>query len=69
MNLKDLRKQAGLSVKEVANKLNLVIQSVYRYEKGDRELPLVTAYNLARIYDVTLDEIAEAVINKNQHDL
>lgn len=69
MNLRDLRKQAGLSVKEVASKLNLVIQSVYRYEKGDRELPLVTAYNLARIYDVTLDEIAEAVINKNQHDL
>ena len=69
MNLRDLRKQAGLSVKEVASKLNVVVQSVYCYERVDRDLPLITAYNLSLLYGVTLEEIAEAIINIRQSNL
>ena len=69
MNLRDLRKQAGLSVKEVASKLNVAPSTFYQYEKGERGLPILTAYNLALLYGITLDEVVEAIINSSQHDL
>lgn len=66
MNLRDLRKQAGLSVKEVASKLNIAERTLYSYESGERGLPIITADQMAKIYDVSLQDIVDAVINTRQ---
>ena len=61
MNLRDLRKQAGLSVKEVANKLNITPNALYNYENGYRGIPMFTAIVMAQVYGVSLEELAEAL--------
>ena len=63
MNLRDLRKQAGLTVKQVAERLGVAEQTLYRYESGERGVMVTTAYQLALIYGVGIDEVAEAIIN------
>ena len=66
MNLRDLRKEAGLTVKQVAERLGVAEQTLYRYESGERGVMVITAYQLALIYGVGIDEVAEAIINSNQ---
>lgn len=63
MNLRDLRKQAGLTAKQVAERLNIAPSTFYQYENGSRGVSVITAYNLALIYGVGIDEVAEAIIN------
>ena len=63
MNLRDLRKQSGLTAKQVAEKLGITEQTLFRYENGTRGLLVTTAWQLALIYGVAIDEVAEAVIN------
>lgn len=63
MNLRDLRKQSDLTAKQVAEKLGVATSTYYQYECGDRGLLITTAWQLALIYGVTIDEVAEAVIN------
>lgn len=57
MNLKirDLREDADLTQKQIAEVI-LCDQSLYsKYERGERELPLELAIKLADFYHVSLD--------------
>ena len=55
LRIRDLREDADLTQKEVAELL-LCDQSLYsKYERGERALPLEMAIRLADLYEVTLD--------------
>lgn len=58
-NLKRLRKDAGMSVREVSEKLGMEsVQSVYDWEGERKKLPrLENAIALTRLYGVTLEEL------------
>lgn len=57
MNLKirDLREDNDFTQKQIANYL-VCDQSLYsKYERMERELPLIFAVKLAKFYDVSID--------------
>ena len=66
--LKALREQAGLSVKEVAKKLNVTEMSVYRYEANKRHLDIEQVLELSSLYDCSTEEIIRAQLNSHQSD-
>lgn len=55
LRIRDLREDADLTQKEVADHLHCD-QSLYsKYERGERMLPLDLAIELAKFYHVSLD--------------
>ncbi len=55
LRIRDLREDNDLSQKEISNYL-MCDQSLYsKYERGERELPLIYAYKLADYYGVSVD--------------
>ncbi len=55
---RDMREDADLSRRELAEKLNIPQTSYTRYETGQREMPLHIAVKLADFYKVSLDYLA-----------
>ena len=56
LRIRDLREDADLTQKEVADHLHCD-QSLYsKYERGERMLPLDLAIELAKFYHVSLDD-------------
>lgn len=53
--LKESRVAAGLKLKDAAEKLNITVQSVLRYENGSREPSLETLITFCKLYDVSSD--------------
>lgn len=53
--LKELRKNANLSQKELAQKLNTNNSSVCDWEKGRSQPDLETLASMARLFDVSTD--------------
>lgn len=68
MKLSDLRQSAGYSVIQVAKELNVSIQSVYRYEQGERRLSLEQVLELSKLFDCSAEEIIKAQISSNLSD-
>ena len=58
-NIKNLRKEKGLTQKELADLLHVTSQAVSRWEKGDVEPSVDTISNMAKIFEVTTDEIID----------
>lgn len=56
--LKDLREDADMVQKQVAEVLGITTQQYSLYERGDREIPLHHAITLAKFYRVSLDYLA-----------
>ena len=56
--IRDLREDADLTQKQVADKLYLHLTQYRRYERGESEVPLNIAINIAKLYNVSLDYIA-----------
>ena len=56
--IRDLREDADLSQKELAEKLGLYTTTYARYEQGKQEIPFYLATALAKFYNVSLDYIA-----------
>jgi len=56
--IRDLREDADMTQREVAEKLFLHLTQYRRYECGESEVPLDIAVNIARLYHVSLDYIA-----------
>ena len=56
-NIKNLRKEKGLTQKELADLLHVTSQAVSRWEKGDVEPSIDTISEMASIFEVTTDEI------------
>lgn len=58
-NLKDLRKQFGYTQKQVADSLGITASSYYGYESGRAVPTLQNFIKLAKLYDVSLDDLIE----------
>lgn len=54
----EIRKEKGLSQREVAEYLNTTQQQIYKYENGIQEITVRRFMQLADLYNVTLDELA-----------
>jgi transcriptional regulator with XRE-family HTH domain len=57
MNLKSIRIQKGLSRKELAEKLNVALNTVWRWENGERTPDLGTIRTLATLLDCSIDNL------------
>ena len=55
--LKELRKELGLTQKEVAQKLNTSQQNYQRYESGQIEPDISTLIMLSIIFDVSINDL------------
>ena len=62
--IRDLREDADLSQKEIAELLHMHKTTYRRYESGERELPLNIAILLAKQFSVSLDYLAGLTENK-----
>ncbi|MGN0665480.1 MAG: helix-turn-helix domain-containing protein [Huintestinicola sp.] len=56
--IRDLREDADLTQKNVADSLFMHLTQYRRYETGEREIPLSVAIMLAEKYNVSLDYIS-----------
>ncbi len=56
--IRDLREDADLTQKSVADSLYMHLTQYRRYETGEREIPLSVAVKLAEKYNVSLDYIS-----------
>ena len=56
-NLLQFREKSGLSQKQVAEKVGVVVRAYQRYEYGDRYPQLPTLIALADLFDVSLDDL------------
>ncbi|MBQ8792083.1 MAG: helix-turn-helix transcriptional regulator [Clostridia bacterium] len=57
MNLKDLRKNKGLTQQDLANELGISRMKYNHYELGNSEPNISMLIKLADLYKVTLDEL------------
>ena len=62
--IKDLREDADLSQRKIAEILYMHKTTYARYETGEREIPFNIAIQLAKYYKVSLDYIAGLTDNK-----
>lgn len=53
--LKELRIERGLKLKEVAERLNVTIRTISRYEDGTREPSVEFIIKFCKLYDVSAD--------------
>ena len=56
-NLLMFREKSGLSQKQVAEKVGVVVRAYQRYEHGDRYPQLPTLIALADLFGVSLDDL------------
>ena len=62
--LRDARLKAGLSQKQVAERLKQPQSYVSRCESGERRVDVVEAMAFAEIYGVTLDDLLPEIVRK-----
>ena len=69
-NIRNLRKQKGLSQEELANRIHVVRQTVSKWESGLSVPDSSMLINLANELDVTVsDLLGETIENDNENDL
>jgi transcriptional regulator with XRE-family HTH domain len=64
MRLKDLREDADLKQKELAEYLHIKQNTYSQYENGQRQLPIDVLIRLASFYKVSTDYILELTDKK-----
>ena len=57
--LKELRKERGVTQKELADALNLTRQAIGLWENDQRDPDLFNVKMLARFFDITTDELLD----------
>lgn len=63
MTLKELRLQSGKTAQEVARELGVSVRAIYNYEKGIRSIGLAQVLFLARVLDVSSEEVIHAQLS------
>lgn len=58
LQLKRLRKQAGLTQAELAQKIGTTLRVVSAWERGETDLPLDFAIEIANVFHCSLDALA-----------
>ena len=56
--IRDLREDADLTQRTLAEILSITVQQYSLYERGDREIPFHHVITLAKFYNVSIDYIA-----------
>ena len=64
MRLKDLREDADLKQKDIADYLHIKQNTYSQYENGQRQLPIDVLIRLAKFYKVSTDYILELTDKK-----
>lgn len=64
MNIKNLRKDRGISQAEMANVLGITQACLCRYENNKRKIPLPIFTKIADYFNVTTDEL----LGRNKED-
>ena len=60
-NIKTIRKSKGLSQEELAVKLNVVQQTVSKWEKGQSDPSTTNLIALAKIFNITPEEMLKEI--------
>jgi transcriptional regulator with XRE-family HTH domain len=55
-NLKELRESKNMSRKELAQKLNKDVTTIFNYESGKRRPDLKTIVEIANIFDISIEQ-------------
>ncbi|MBR1529695.1 MAG: helix-turn-helix transcriptional regulator [Oscillospiraceae bacterium] len=63
--LKDLKEDADLTQKQVADLIGVSMNHYGKYERGETDIPLEKAVILAKYYNVSLDYLAGLTNEKN----
>jgi transcriptional regulator with XRE-family HTH domain len=63
-NLKFLRKKSGFTQAQLAEKLNIKRSLIGAYEEGRAEPKLTTLVNIARLFDISLDNLVTIELSK-----
>ncbi|MDE6708778.1 MAG: helix-turn-helix domain-containing protein [Oscillospiraceae bacterium] len=66
--LKDLKEDAGLTQKQVAELIGVSMNHYGKYERGETDIPLEKAIILAEYYGVSLDYLAGLTKTKTSDD-
>lgn len=64
MTLRDLRHKAGLTQRQVSEKINVTYQAYAHYENNRRVMPLDVFLKLKNIFDVDYEELIAAISQK-----
>ena len=62
--MKEIREAAGLTQREMAEKMGTKQMTVYRLEKGERRLDLIEFYNLCRKFKIDPRKAAHDIMNE-----
>ena len=57
-NLKQFRKMHEMTQKELADKLGLTKETIYRYENNIQDPPLSNLIRMAKLFGTSLDSLA-----------
>lgn len=68
IELKSIRNRAGMSQKEVADKLGVKVSTYGTWERGERMMSLEQAYNVAQVLGCTLEELVGRAPRKTYAD-
>ena len=63
--LRDLREDADLTQKQVADLIGVSINHYGKYERGETDIPLSKAIILAKYYNVSLDYLSGIIQHKS----
>lgn len=66
--LRDMREDHDLSQRQLAEYLNMPQSQYYRYEKGQRELPIHVLIRLAVLYKTSTDYLLGLTDNPKPYD-
>ena len=64
--LKQLRINKKLTQTQLGNMIGLSQSAIYKYEKGERKVPMYVLVKLADILDTTIDELYNDTQNYNE---
>lgn len=58
-NLRQIRKERGMSAQEIAEKLGITRQAVFSWERGTSKPTLTNALKLAAMLDCTVSDLVD----------
>jgi transcriptional regulator with XRE-family HTH domain len=67
-NIKKYRKQKGLTLKQVGNKLGMSEQAIGQYERGERQVAAGMLNKIADALGVTIGKLVEGIYDVKNYD-
>lgn len=66
MRLRELRRESGMTMKQLGCKFNLAESTISAYENGNREPDITTLIKLADFFGVSMDYLLERTISEKK---